>query len=29
MVADIKEEEKKGAGAAGGGMPGSGMGGMY
>jgi chaperonin GroEL len=29
LVADIKEEEKKGAGAAGGGMPGGGMGGMY
>jgi chaperonin GroEL len=29
LVADIKEDEKKGAGAAGGGMPGGGMGGMY
>jgi len=30
LVADIKEDEKKGAaGGAGGGMPGGGMGGMY
>src|SRR6202142_2908799 len=29
LVADIKEDDKKGAGAAGGGMPGGGMGGMY
>jgi chaperonin GroEL len=29
LVADVKEDEKKGAGAAGGGMPGGGMGGMY
>ena len=30
LVADIKEDEKKGAGAGGGGgMPGGGMGGMY